>query len=134
MFICGFFINPLRAEALAQNIDVPAGLKSVRPNTHIEVPMPAYVIVDVTVNDPEGYADYKKLSTVAVAQYGGTFLARGRKTETLEGEWQPGRLVILQFSSVEQAKAWLNSPEYAPAKALRHKYAESKMVVIEGVE
>ena len=95
--------------------------------------MPAYVIVDVSVTDPEGYADYKELAPAAVAQYGGVYLARGGKTESLEGNWQPGRLVILQFPSVEQAKAWLDSPEYAPAKALRHKYAQSKMVVIEGM-
>ena len=96
--------------------------------------MPAYIIVDVTVHDPEGYADYKKLTPATVALYGGKFLARGGKTETLEGDWQPGRLVILEFPTSEQAKAWVNSPEYAPARALRHKYAESKMVVIEGVE
>ena len=94
--------------------------------------MAAYIIVDVTVTDPEGYAAYKELTPPTLAVYGGKFLARGGKTETLEGDWQPGRLVILEFPDVEQAKAWVNSPEYAPARALRHKYARSKMVVIEG--
>jgi uncharacterized protein (DUF1330 family) len=65
--------------------------------------------------------------------YGGKYVARGGKNETLEGAWQPNRLVILEFPSMEQAKAWVNSPEYAPARALRHKYAKSKMVVVEGV-
>jgi uncharacterized protein (DUF1330 family) len=50
----------------------------------------------------------------------------------LEGDWQAKRLVILEFSSVEQAKNWLNSPEYAPARALRHQYARTNMVVVEG--
>jgi uncharacterized protein (DUF1330 family) len=95
--------------------------------------MSAFVIVDVEVTDPIGYEDYKKLAAPAVALYGGKYLARGSKNETLEGDWRTNRLVILEFSSVEQAKAWLNSPEYAPARALRHKYAKSKMVVVEGV-
>lgn len=94
--------------------------------------MTAYVIVDITVTDPEGYAEYKSLAPAAVALYGGKYIARGGQTETLEGHWQPKRLVILEFPSIEQAKAWLNSPEYAPARALRHQYAKSKMVVIEG--
>ena len=96
--------------------------------------MTAYVIVDVEVIDAAGYADYKELAPPAIAHYGGIYLARGGKTETLQGDWQPGRLVILQFPTSQQAKAWLNSPEYAPALALRNKYAKSKMVVIEGIE
>lgn len=96
--------------------------------------MSAYVIVDIEITDPEGYQAYKELAPAAVAHYGGKYLARGGKTETLEGDWKPGRLVILEFPSVEHAKAWLNSPEYAPAKALRHQYAHSRMVVVQGVE
>ncbi len=95
--------------------------------------MAAYVIVDIEVTDPEGYAEYKSLAPAAVALYGGKYIARGGQTETLEGDWQPKRLVILEFPSIEQAKAWLHSPEYAPARALRHQYANSKMVVIEGM-
>lgn len=95
--------------------------------------MSAYVIVDVEVNDPQGYADYKELAAATVALYGGKYIARGGKSETLEGDWPINRLVILEFPSTEQAKTWLNSPEYAPARAMRHKYASSKMVVIEGV-
>jgi uncharacterized protein (DUF1330 family) len=95
--------------------------------------MAAYVIVDIDVSDPVGYADYKELAHATVALYGGKYIARGGKSETLEGNWPVNRLVILEFPSMEQAKSWLNSPEYAPARALRHKYANSKMVVIEGV-
>lgn len=94
--------------------------------------MPAYVIVDIEVTDAENYKEYMKLSPPAVAAYGGKFIARGGRTEVLEGEWIPNRLVILQFDSIEQAKAWLNSPEYSKARAMRHKYAKSNMVVIEG--
>lgn len=95
--------------------------------------MTAYVIVDIEVTNPVGYEDYKRLAGPTVELYGGTYIARGGHTETLEGTWMPKRLVILRFESVERAKAWLNSPEYSEARALRHKYAASEMIVIEGV-
>ena len=94
--------------------------------------MSAYVIVDVEVTDPSGYAEYKELAQAAVALFGGKYLARGGKAENLEGSWQPKRLVILEFPTYDQAKTWLNSSEYAPARELRHKYAKSKMVIVEG--
>jgi uncharacterized protein (DUF1330 family) len=94
--------------------------------------MTAYVIVDIEVTDSEGYKEYAKMAPEAVKSYGGKYLARGGQNETLEGNWQAKRLVILEFASVERAKAWLNSDEYAPALALRRKYAKSNMVVIEG--
>lgn len=96
--------------------------------------MTAYVIVDIEVTDAAGYSDYKELAPAAVAQYEGKYLARGGKTETLQGDWKPNRLVILQFPSSEKAKSWLDSPEYAPALALRNKYAHSQMIVIDGLE
>ncbi len=96
--------------------------------------MPAYVIVDIDVKDAKTYPEYVAKAPATIALYGGRYLARGGKTEKLEGDWTPGRLVILQFDSVERAKEWLNSPEYAPIKALRHKAAHSNMVVIEGAQ
>ncbi len=95
--------------------------------------MAAYVIVDIDVTNPVGYEDYKKIAASAVAAYDGKYVARGGKTETLEGDWSPTRLVILEFPSVERAKQWLNSPEYSAAKQLRHKYVKSQMIVVEGV-
>jgi uncharacterized protein (DUF1330 family) len=95
--------------------------------------MPAYVIVDIAVTDPAGYEEYKKLAPPVVAAYGGKYLARGGKTETLEGDWSPNRLVILEFESAERAKAWLNSPEYRAARQLRRQTTQTNMVVIEGV-
>jgi uncharacterized protein (DUF1330 family) len=68
-----------------------------------------------------------------VAAYGGRFLARGGEVTPLEGGWEPRRLVMLEFPSVEQAQAWLDSPEYAPARRLRELSAKSRMVVIDGV-
>jgi len=94
--------------------------------------MTAYVIVDIEVIDPEEYKEYVKLAPETVKLYSGKYIARGGRAETLEGNWQAKRLVILEFPSVEQAKNWLNSPEYAPARALRHQYARTNMVVVEG--
>jgi uncharacterized protein (DUF1330 family) len=96
--------------------------------------MPAYVIATVNVKDPVRYADYRKMVLPTITAYGGRFLARGGNTDTLEGEWQPNRLVIVEFPSVERAKAWWNSPEYGPAKALRQATSEGSLVVIEGVD
>ncbi len=95
--------------------------------------MSAYVIVDIEVIDPEGYKEYASLAPATVTLYGGRYIARGGKNETLEGDWHARRLVILEFPTSERAKTWLNSPEYAPARALRHKYAKSNMVVIDGI-
>lgn len=95
--------------------------------------MTAYVIVDIDVHDPVGYEEYKRLAPAAVELYGGKYIARGGKTETLEGDWKPSRLVILQFESSEQAKKWLNSEEYREARAMRLKTTKSQMVIIEGV-
>lgn len=96
--------------------------------------MAAYVIVDIEVTDPVGYERYKQLAAPAVAAYGGKYLARGGRTETLEGDWAPTRLVVLEFEDVARAKQWLESPEYREARHLRHQTAMTNMVVIEGTE
>ena len=95
--------------------------------------MTAYVVVDINVTDPATYEDYKKLAAPTVELYGGKYIARGGKTEPLEGDWAPARLVILQFDSIEQAKTWLNSPEYSEVKKIRHQSAATQMVAIEGI-
>lgn len=95
--------------------------------------MAAYVINDMEITDPVLFEEYKKLSPPTVAQYGGRFLARGGNTDTLEGGWSPKRLVIIEFPSVAQARAWADSPEYAPAKRLRLVAAISNLIVVEGV-
>ena len=95
--------------------------------------MPAFVIVDVLVKDPSRYEEYKDAAAASVALYGGKYIARGGKTEVLEGDWVPNRLVILEFESTERARQWLNSSEYDPARKLRHTIATSNMVLIEGL-
>jgi uncharacterized protein (DUF1330 family) len=95
--------------------------------------MPGLIIVDIEVTDPVRYEDYKRLASAAIAAHGGRYLVRGGRTEVLDGEWTPRRLVVLQFDSVEQAKAWRDSPEYAEAKKIRDTCARANMVVAEGV-
>jgi len=95
--------------------------------------MSAYVILDVTVNDPDGYEDYKKLAPPTIEAYGGKYLARGGPMEILEGDWQPNRIVILEFESIDMAKNWINSSEYQDARTLRHQTATSHMIVVEGL-
>jgi uncharacterized protein (DUF1330 family) len=95
--------------------------------------MPAYVVVEIEVLDAERYETYKRMVPPSLAAYGGRFVVRGGAAETLEGEWSPKRLVIVEFPSAERAKAWWGSPEYAEAKALRQATARTQMVVVEGV-
>ncbi len=95
--------------------------------------MSAYVIVDIDVHDPIRYEDYKLLAAPTVAAHGGRYVVRGGKCEALEGSWLPRRLVVLEFPTVGQAKAWWSSEAYRPAKALRHATAHSRMILVEGV-
>jgi uncharacterized protein (DUF1330 family) len=95
--------------------------------------MSAYLINDMEVTDAVAFERYRQLSPPTVAQFGGRFLARGGATQTLEGGWSPKRLVILEFPSVERAKAWFDSPDYAPARALRERSARSNIILTEGI-
>jgi uncharacterized protein (DUF1330 family) len=93
----------------------------------------AYVINDMEVTDPVTFDQYRQLSPATVALYGGRFLVRGGTVEPQEGHWAPRRLVILEFPSVERARAWIDSPEYAPARRLRQMSASSNLVIVDGV-
>lgn len=95
--------------------------------------MAAYVIADVAIEDPVEYEEYKKMVPATLAAYGGRFLARGGEVAVLEGAWRPNRLVILEFESVERAKAWWASEEYRAAKALRQRTSTGSLVVVAGV-
>jgi len=96
--------------------------------------MAAYIVVEVTVNDPELYDQYKTLVPASIAAHGGKYLARGGAVRTLEGDWSPSRFVIVEFPTVEQAQTWWDSADYAAAKALRHKAATTQMLLVEGIQ
>ena len=92
-----------------------------------------YLVVEAKVTDPEAYARYRTLAATAVAQFGGRYLVRGGPAEILEGPWTaPERLVIIEFDSVEQVKAFYDSPAYRAARAERAGAAEMNMLVVEG--
>ena len=95
--------------------------------------MPAYLILDITVNEPDLFEEYKKLAPVTIEAYGGKYLARGGTAEALEGDWTPNRVVILEFENAATAKKWLESPEYGEARAMRQKAATSHVIVVDGV-
>jgi len=95
--------------------------------------MSAYVVVPISIEDPALYEECRRVAPPSIAAYGGRYLVRGGALDVLEGDWRPERLVVLEFASVERARAWWSSPEYAPAKALRQASAQTGMVVVAGV-
>lgn len=96
--------------------------------------MPAYVIVEIDVQDAAAFEEYRAQVPATIARYGGRYLVRGGKTEALEGDRPPGRMVVLEFPSREQAREFYDSPEYTPLKALRLRAAKSRLLLVDGVE
>ncbi len=95
--------------------------------------MPAYVIVEINVTDPVRYEEYKKQAATTVAENGGRYIVRGGPVEVLEGSRPPGRIVILEFPSREQARRWWDCESYRTAKAIRHATASTEMVLVDGI-
>ena len=95
--------------------------------------MAAYFIADVDITDSAGFEEYRKVVPATIEKYGGRFIVRGGKFELYEGQWQPKRLVILEFPSVEQAKRWYNSEEYRQPRALRFRTARTNLILVVGV-
>jgi uncharacterized protein (DUF1330 family) len=94
--------------------------------------MKAYVIANIDVQDPVRYADYIKLTPGTIAPFGGRFIARGGRSERLEGDTPANRLVILEFPSYEQAKAWYGSDGYRVAMAIRQSASRGSLILVEG--
>ena len=95
--------------------------------------MCAYIILEIDVRDTVLYEDYKKLAPLSVQAYGGKYLVRGGQVEPIEGDWQPSRIVVLEFENSEKAKSWLNSSEYKPAWEMRKKGAFTRSILVEGI-
>jgi uncharacterized protein (DUF1330 family) len=96
--------------------------------------MAAYVIVETDVTDPEQYEQYKAASPGAIAAGGGRFLVRGGELVVLEGDWQPPRLVLLEFDDLEAARRWYESAAYQEAKKLREGAASFRAIAVQGVD
>jgi uncharacterized protein (DUF1330 family) len=94
--------------------------------------MTAYVIADIDVHDQDAYREYAALVPGTLEPHGGRFLVRGGVHETLEGGWQPRRVVVLEFPDAEAAKRWHSSQEYAAPKAMRQRASTGSLVLVEG--
>jgi uncharacterized protein (DUF1330 family) len=94
--------------------------------------MPAYFIAEVEITNPTGYDSYRPLAGASIAQYGGKFLARGGKTELLEGSPDPARIVVIEFADIDAAKRWYNSPEYQEALKIRLANSTGRVLLVEG--
>lgn len=95
--------------------------------------MAAYLIADIEVTDPEVYAEYTALAAAAVERYGGRVLVRGGRRVSLEGQWEPDRLALVEFPSMAQAHAFYESAEYQKAARIRQASACSRLLLVEGV-
>ena len=95
--------------------------------------MSVYMIVDIEVHDPVTYDQYKAGVPPLVHKHGGEYLVRGGEMRVLEGEWNPSRLVVLRFPTLEAAEAFHNDPAYQPLKALRQSATTTNLVVVQGV-
>lgn len=95
--------------------------------------MVALVIVEVEIQDPAAFEEYRKAAPATVAAFGGKYLARGATGETLEGDAPSRRLTIIQFDNLAQAKAWYDSPQYRPLREIRARTTKSTMRIIEGL-
>jgi uncharacterized protein (DUF1330 family) len=95
--------------------------------------MPAYVIIETDIHDAEQYKRYEAAAPGAIAEGGGRYVARGGELGVLEGDWQPKRLVLLEFDDLEAAKRWYDSPVYREARRLREGAATLRMVAVQGL-
>jgi uncharacterized protein (DUF1330 family) len=94
--------------------------------------MSAFVLVEVTVTNPEPYAAYRDLAGASVARHGGRFIVRGGAVTTLEGDWNPQRLVVIEFASVDAAKTWYFSDDYQEALKVRLAHSVGKALIVDG--
>jgi uncharacterized protein (DUF1330 family) len=92
----------------------------------------AYVIADVQIADPERYKEYTAHTPASIVRHGGRWVVRGGTTQVLEGDWNPGRIVVIEFPSVDAALAWFNSDDYQELAAIRRAASTAQILVVEG--
>ena len=94
--------------------------------------MAAYVIADIEVTDPAAFEEYRQKVAPMIAKYGGKYLVRGGASETVEGDWVPKRLVVIEFDSMDRLKEFYHGEDYRPVMAIRTKSTVSNLVIVEG--
>ena len=95
--------------------------------------MAGYVIIHDEIHDQALFAQFRQRVAATFEAYGGRYLVRGGTIDVMDGDWNPDRIVVVEFDSVDQAKAWFTSPEYSEIKEIRQKAATASIVVVEGV-
>lgn len=95
--------------------------------------MPTYLLAEIEVTNPEGYKGYTATVAESIQKYGGRFLTRGGPVHPLEGDWPERRRVLIEFPTLEAAKTWWDSPEYAKPKSLRRANSNGRLILLEGV-
>ncbi|MEE4661346.1 MAG: DUF1330 domain-containing protein [Halieaceae bacterium] len=96
--------------------------------------MSVYVIVDNEVHDPEPYAEYLRLVTPTVAKYGGRYKVRAGHIHFADSDWEPDRLVVIEFDDVDAARRWVDAEDVAEIHAMRRRHARSRLIIIDGVD
>ena len=96
--------------------------------------MPAYLIADITLHDSDRYKDYIENVPALIEKHGGVYRVRGGDAQTLEGDWSPQRVIVLEFPDREAALAFYNDPDYEPYKRLRQSISDSRLIVADGYE
>jgi uncharacterized protein (DUF1330 family) len=94
--------------------------------------MKGYVIANIQVHDPEGYAEYRRLSPQVLKEFGARYLVLGGENRVPEGDWTPQRLVVIEFESYGKAQEWYDSERYRPAMDVRKKTATTQLILIQG--
>jgi uncharacterized protein (DUF1330 family) len=95
--------------------------------------VPVYIIVDIDIFDPVGFAEYRKAVVPLVQKYGGQYIAADDRVEPLEGDWNPKRIVMIEFPSLENAKGWLNCEEYSEPCKIRQRTAKTRMILVKSL-
>jgi uncharacterized protein (DUF1330 family) len=95
--------------------------------------MPAYVLAEIEITNPEAYKEYTKAVPATVEKYGGKFLHRGGEITKFEGEWPERRRVIIEFPSAAVAQQWWDSTEYAKPKAMRRAASNGRLLLFHGL-
>ena len=95
--------------------------------------MSGYLVAQLKVKDPKTFERYRQAVTPLVDRFGGRFKIRGGQTEVLEGDWQTGRLVVIEFQSRDAARLFYDSPEYQELVRLRQEAADGAVALVEGV-
>ena len=94
--------------------------------------MPVYLIIDIAIIDQDVYGEFVARVPAVVEQYGGRYLARSSEVSTMVGDWQPERIVLIEFESIVQVQEFFASPEYLAIVPLREQSAATRAIIVEG--